>query len=95
MLVICLEKCKILHTIRVYGLMIFYRFFKGDGWEQNLDLATDYYKLAANENYEPAIGRLEEIRVIEEEKKRLMEKAAARKGWKFWSMFGNRKKMVN
>lgn len=70
-----------------------HRFFHADGWDQNLDLATDYYTLAANENYEPAIKRLEEIRIIQEEK-RLKEKAAARRSWKFWTVFG-KKKAIN
>ncbi|EPB85715.1 hypothetical protein HMPREF1544_07466 [Mucor circinelloides 1006PhL] len=70
-------------------------FFKGDGWDHNHALAADYYKMAANENYEPAMKRLAELRAIEEENKRSIEKAAAKRGpWKIWSMFGSKRKTL-
>lgn len=51
--------------------------------------------MAANENYEPAVNRLSELNALEEENKRSIEKAAAKRApWKIWSMFGNKRKAV-
>jgi hypothetical protein len=73
--------------------MSYERFFKADGWEHNLALAADYYKMAANENYEPACKRMAELTAIEEEHRRSKEKAASkRRTWKIWSMFSNRRR---
>ncbi|CEP16877.1 hypothetical protein [Parasitella parasitica] len=70
-------------------------FFKGDGWGQNYALAADYYKMAAKEHYEPAVRRLSELDAIEEENKKSIEKATAkRRTWKIWTMFGNKRKAV-
>lgn len=69
------------------------RFFKADGWNHNLALAADYYKMAANENYEPALKRMAELNAIEEETRKSLEKASSkRNNWKIWSIFGSRRK---
>jgi hypothetical protein len=69
------------------------RFFKADGWNHNLALAADYYKMAANENYEPAIKRMSELNSIEEEARKSLEKASTKRNtWKIWSIFGSRRK---
>ncbi|KAI9263348.1 hypothetical protein BDA99DRAFT_551664 [Phascolomyces articulosus] len=66
-------------------------FYKGEGWPQNYALASEYYKLAAAENYQPAKERLDQLAVLEEQKKAeqaATETAARRKPWQFWTLFG-------
>jgi hypothetical protein len=69
------------------------RFFRANGWKHDLDLAEEYYKMAANENYEPACSRLNEIRSLREEKEK-ERYAAKRNTWRIWSFFGGRRKQT-
>lgn len=49
--------------------------------------------MAANENYEPACNRLNEIRSLREEKQK-ERYAEKRNTWRIWSFFGGRKKQA-
>lgn len=96
---ICLEKCKWRRPLWLsehFTYNFCCRFFKGEGWDRNLALAADYYKMAAVENYEPAVKRLAELNAIEEEEARKSTEKAARRrsNWKIWSIFGLRKKAI-
>lgn len=76
------------------------RFFKGEGWPQNYAVAAEYYKLAAAENYQPAVDRLRQLAALEEEQKNreiatIASPSTRRKPWRIWSFFGGRRKQSN
>ena len=69
------------------------RFYKGEGsWPQNYAVASEYYKLAAAEDYQPAKERLDQLAALEAQKEAAKaaaaESAMKRKPWQFWTMFG-------
>ncbi|KAG2222580.1 hypothetical protein INT45_008699, partial [Circinella minor] len=68
-------------------------FYKGEGsWPQNYAVASEYYKLAAAEDYQPAKERLDQLAALEAQKEAAKaaaaESAMKRKPWQFWTMFG-------
>ncbi|CAO3645619.1 unnamed protein product [Cunninghamella blakesleeana] len=79
-------------------------FYLGEdgGWIQNIPVAKDYYRIAANDQYEPAKQRLKEIELEEKKqfelsmipnKKPSSNNSNSNKQWKFMSLFGGRKKV--
>ncbi|KAI9301602.1 hypothetical protein BJ944DRAFT_252184 [Cunninghamella echinulata] len=78
-------------------------FYLGEGglWIQNIPVAKDYYRIAANDQYDPAKQRLKEIEWEEKKQFELSmipdnnkkSSSSNNKQWKFMSLFGGRKKV--